>query len=344
MPPQGLVLVKENKGSNDNIDSDITNFFGPGTSNPISISLGQNINNLSAGYYQMAEVGNLVWLDLNADGLQSEEEPKLGDVKVEAYNTKNEIISSDVTDENGIYNLDYLGQTEYYLKFYPPQGLTSTIYTEELGEINSDINHSHGLFTTGLISLTSGEKRMNVDAGFSYTALPVTWNKIIGENKGNFNMITWSTSNEINCEKYELEYLQNENEFVVINEIKALNKQNKNEYSLHHDQLDKYPSYVYRVKQYDFDGKYSYSDLVQIDRLLDNDIIFYPNPSNGMLSFEYSESHQETILEIIGLDGRIMYQNKISPLVDLSFLQNGSYMIKLTNDSSVIYKKIIIGK
>ena len=70
----------------------------------------------------MATAGNLVWIDDNSDGLQQAEEPRVANVLVEAFDSQNQKVGEDYTDQNGVYKIEYLGKSSYYLKFNPPAG------------------------------------------------------------------------------------------------------------------------------------------------------------------------------------------------------------------------------
>jgi len=130
LPPQGLVPAQPNQGS-DATDSDITNANGFGTTNTFTVTSGQDMCDIGAGYYPMAEVGNFVWHDADQNGIQDAGEQPLPEVMVQVFDENNQMISETVTDEQGKYNVDYLGQTQYYFKFTPPNGYGATTANAE---------------------------------------------------------------------------------------------------------------------------------------------------------------------------------------------------------------------
>jgi len=127
LPPIGLVQAQPNVGNDDNLDSDVTNANGLGTTNSFTVTSGQEICNIGAGYYPMAEVGNFVWNDANQNGIQEEGEAPMQDVMVQAFDLNDNKVSEVMTDENGEYNMEYLQQESYYLKFTPPAGYGATV-------------------------------------------------------------------------------------------------------------------------------------------------------------------------------------------------------------------------
>ncbi len=76
----------------------------------------------------MALAGNLVWLDVNQNGIQDSTEPKMAGVTVKAYDAAtHEMIKQTQTDINGEYMIDYLQKKEVYLKFNVPAQYSATI-------------------------------------------------------------------------------------------------------------------------------------------------------------------------------------------------------------------------
>jgi len=139
MPPIGLVQTVPNilggasitNPGESTIDSDLTNNFGPGTTTAFSVSVGDEICNIGAGFYPMAMVGNRVWIDENDNNIQDSNEANAPGVLVEAFTADGTKVGESVTNELGIYNIDYLEKRDYYLRFNPPSGYgfaTADIY------------------------------------------------------------------------------------------------------------------------------------------------------------------------------------------------------------------------
>ncbi len=345
MPPFGLVLVRPNIGSNDDIDSDITNTFGPGTTAIINVSGGIDKLNIGAGYYPMAQLGNLVWLDENADGTQDENEAKLSNIKVEAFDENANLINTSFTNENGIYNIDYLGRQNYFLKFYPPSGLSSTIPNVSNEETDNDVDNSNGLFTTRLIALEPGDNIKNIDAGFAFGVLPVTWKYINGVAIEKNNIITWATASEINSKEYIVERSKDGNTFEQVGVIKSKNKTNGAHYT-YSEEVKQEESFYYRIKQLDFDGKYSMSDAVYIERTIGTqDDFTFTNPSYKNVEIRLNPNFEQSnvILTIVNDQGTIVVQNKVGGASFTSpNLPAGVYFVGLKTESSNVTKKLII--
>ena len=126
LPPIGLVQAQPNVGS-DLLDSDVTNGNGLGTTNSFTVQSGDVECTIGAGYYPMAEVGNFVWEDSNLNGIQDEWEAPMANVTVQAFDLDNNLVTEVTTDQDGEYNMEYLQQQSYYLKFTPPTGYGVTM-------------------------------------------------------------------------------------------------------------------------------------------------------------------------------------------------------------------------
>jgi len=173
MPPLGLVRARADIGNNEEVDSDIN---ADGRTNNFSVTSGQSKNDLGAGFYPMAVAGNLVWRDDNLNGIQDVGEAKVQGVVVEAIELgTGNVVSTAITDSDGIYTLDYLEKQIYYLKFTPPAEYTATIPGAASDNLDSDVDHSFGINTTRAFSMEPSSENYNIDMGVAFGILPVEW-------------------------------------------------------------------------------------------------------------------------------------------------------------------------
>ena len=84
---------------------------------------------------------------------------------------------------------------------------------------------------------------------------------------------------------------------------------------------------------------------------IENSVKIFPNPTNGKLTIFISDLTDEFIeIDLLNLQSQYIYSEKIknksneyiSHSLDLSLYSKGIYILKITNNSSVISKKIII--
>lgn len=363
-PQNSLVQVRANVGNNDNIDSDVTNAFGTGTTDSFTVFSGDTKEFCGAGYHRSGTIGDTVWFDENIDGIRSPTEPGIAAVVVMAHNADGDMISATTTDANGNYILDNLPRNMYYLEFDLPNGYVATksnIGTDEA--VDSDIDNSFGLNTTSMVFVESMQHVQNVDAGAHAEGLPVTWLDIFVEELFGYNRVEWSVAAQVNVSHYELEYSHAlPNNFTAVGNLRPEdpNSQQKEVFILDHNDFE-YGINYYRVKQFDLDGRYSYSKIVSIKnefttKSILNDVKVYPNPVRSELNLDvdYFSPTENMNVSIFDLQGRRVADNIISDRdvktgnknykVDVSNYAEGVYSLEIKMDNQIQNLKLIITK
>lgn len=75
-----------------------------------------------------------------------------------------------------------------------------------------------------------------------------------------------------------------------------------------------------------------------------NELDIYPNPSKGLLNVKSDESLNNKSIEILNINGQIMFKNTIDkPIsqINISDFGQGVYFIKIISEKGIIVKKII---
>ncbi len=351
LPPLGLVQVLPLSGPQ-NINSDVNNYYGVGTTSAFNIGNGGEKCDIGAGYTLMSEVGNSVWLDQNLNGQREEYEEAVEGVIVQAYDLNNVMVAEAVTDENGLYNIDYLQKKDYYLKFTAEEGMT---FTQALvggdDELDSDVDHSFGPNTTRAFLGAPGSANKNMDAGIVLSVLPVEWGSIQAENKGDLNLVSWSTYSEINNHKFLIQKSQTGNgNFITIGEVEALeaNSTTLRSYSFQDRDL-RWSQYYYRIVQLDVDGRKSFSDIVALE-ISKEGFLVYPNPVDGDLkitstSFQSLDNVAINIYDQVGkliLETYFVLQGNSEVTIPVSQLTSGIYSIEVMDNGSTLHTQRFI--
>ncbi|MBK8056297.1 MAG: T9SS type A sorting domain-containing protein [Saprospiraceae bacterium] len=171
-------------------------------------------------------------------------------------------------------------------------------------------------------------------------AMPVIWHSptsaII---KNETTQITWSVATQINNEKYIIEHSPNGSNFSPIGDIPGDGTYNATK---HYEYIHTSPSFgmnYYRIKQVDFDGKYSYSDIASVRYDEDSNINIYPNPATSEVTITTSET---TTLQIMDVYGKLYKQQDISEgqnTINLSELPSGILIFVVGDHRYKVLKK-----
>ena len=91
--------------------------------------------------YQYASIGDFVWEDLDADGIQDAGEPGIENVTVELKDTDGNVLATTTTDAAGNYLFADLDPGEYKVEFELPGGFKFTQASTVDAAVES---HRHG--------------------------------------------------------------------------------------------------------------------------------------------------------------------------------------------------------
>jgi len=115
-----------------------------------------------------AVLGNLVWEDMNGDGIQNLGEPGLSKVIVKLFDETHTLIDIKMTNQKGFFRFKDLKEGNYQLEFERPDGYDFTFCSlNTSGDSDSNIafNKTSNITKTEMIHLSKGEKNLSVDAG-----------------------------------------------------------------------------------------------------------------------------------------------------------------------------------
>lgn len=229
-----------------------------------------------------------------------------------------------------------------------PWGLTG-VGIAATGTKNSPIIGRSGLTIQGGEYAIASDSVMNT--------LPVKLLGVFAKHiHGVGNQLNWSTSWEQNSDRFEIERrisrtgnLNSKDEWEIIGSKKAAGNSLKlNKYSFRDSQIQDNDKVVYyRLKQFDFDGSFYYSPVVQINQeeIQQSNVHVYPNPVTGE---SWLENNGDLALTgvLVGMDGQLFDMGEFPPqsaqLLNLNDVPNGVYTLKFHGNSSRI--KLVISR
>lgn len=168
-PPATYTLVAQDQGNDDGVDSDIR----PNLSVPVTL-VSADISSVDAGFYRAGGFGNRVWLDVNANGVQDENEPSVRDVTLVLLdNAGNPVMRPAVdqeppmpyrvvSDVNGLYQFTGLLPGKYQVQLEDMTGFVFTQTDAGADDAKDSDTNANGRMTA---LVTSDGFNDTVDAG-----------------------------------------------------------------------------------------------------------------------------------------------------------------------------------
>ena len=185
--PVGYLATRPNIGGDDSRDSDADPTSGRaptfGSINPMTLD-----SSLDLGIIQTASIGDIVWYDINRDGIQAADETGLSTtnsrigipgVQVKLLDGQsNNLIETQTTGSDGQYRFHNLIPGTYYVEFDLPRSYTPSpkdAANNNIFDSDADFNSDIQSLRTDLITLSAGEHNPTIDLGaYLISGLPVS--------------------------------------------------------------------------------------------------------------------------------------------------------------------------
>ncbi len=175
-------------------------------------------------------------------------------------------------------------------------------------------------------------------------SLPLTLLSFTAKKQDKTNLLQWTTTQEINVYRFEVERSFDGREFAKIGTVKA----GQTKYSFSDEKPETRNINYYRLKMIDKDGQFTYSPIRQITT--NNSpltISIYPNPAKDKLQLQIDSERKLALkMDIITQDGKVVLSSNISATegsilrsLNISRLQSGPYFLRITsgeNEQSVM--------
>lgn len=155
-------------------------------------------------------------------------------------------------------------------------------------------------------------------------------------------IFNWSTLSELNNDYFVIEYSR---DGIKFEEISTHDGAGNSNILINYEEIllnDLYEESYYRLRQVDFNGESSYSDVKIID-CNTNKIIIYPNPSDGLISVKGVDKN--VLIEIFDGRGSMIYQSYLSSsnsVFDLRAFASGVYTLKVSEMGNIVFKRFVL--
>lgn len=188
----------------------------------------------------------------------------------------------------------------------------------------------------------------------SAVALPVDLLSFDGVHDQNKNILQWSTAAEVNNNFFDLERSSDGEAFMTIARVSGQgNSSSVHQYEYADEEISSGSSYYYRLRQEDYDGSSTYSNVIEIKSSARN--IFFqvsPNPCSGIANIEYAVNDRAHVIISVynsmgqmvaliydGLRENGIYRHQFSAK-ELG-LPAGMYTACLQEDADILYVKLV---
>jgi hypothetical protein len=193
----------------------------------------------------------------------------------------------------------------------------------------------------------AGEIGENVPTPFSFSSLPV---KFLGinaslENK-NAALVKWTVATPtVNANKFNVEFSVDGINFKI---IAALNitSANQSSYQFLHNDIPQ-GNLFYRVKEIDLDGKYTYSNIVELNNSNgSNGFVIFPNPANSYINIfapaNLTGKTQVIFYDAVGKELSVETMLGTTEQINTAAFPDGTYILKVVNGTITTTKKILV--
>lgn len=191
---------------------------------------------------------------------------------------------------------------------------------------------------------------INTSASF-----PVEWLGVTAEWEEANGLVSWQTASEENTFYYEVERKVGDNGiFEILGEVQASGYSNTVKSYSYTDQDAAWKTgrevLYYRIRQIDLDGKFEYSDIVELQpKAADMGVRLYPNPASDMVNIEIAkEDHSSpTRLIVYNTSGQeIMTENLAPGVISWQWAVNGwtsgNYIVKVISRNQTQTSQLIV--
>jgi len=149
-----------------------------------------------------------------------------------------------------------------------------------------------------------------------------------------------------NNDRFEVERSANALDWTKLSTLSGKGNKTETSYYQYTDDSPLLGTNYYRLKQIDFDGTHSYSQIkaVNFEEELSTQLVAYPNPASGLVTIVLNEVIERQSVGLFNLSGERLPSNaqNLSPnkvSLDLSSLPAGTYLVNYGNKSVKIMKQ-----
>jgi CSLREA domain-containing protein len=213
------------------------------------------------------------------------------------------------------------------------------------GSSAENIGTTGGSIPTGHICGGTGIRDGSTPDAGSYeigAPLPVELYAFKCEVTTNGNVLTWLTVSELNNEGFDIERSIDGREWQTIGFVEGHGTSQEINHYIFTDEVPLAGMNYYRLKQMDFNGKFEYSYIVNVELQLNNDELrIFPNPVSDELNI-VNGAGLATIYNILGQPVKEFLIPNAQFLIHTTDLPKGQYILRITQENGTVMTKQFI--
>ena len=158
-------------------------------------------------------------------------------------------------------------------------------------------------------------------------------------------LLTWTTTEEINAERFDIEHSTSGKAWQKIGETAAKGHTGGNRYEFSHN--DTRPgANLYRLKMVDADGTYAYSKAVSVTFERANQVSIFPNPASSGFSIALPAAQKIRSVRLKNAAGSTVrsYEKPASYQVGLEGVAAGIYVVEIDTKTGAYTGKIVVAE
>jgi hypothetical protein len=177
---------------------------------------------------------------------------------------------------------------------------------------------------------------------------PVTLLNLSGKKDSGVNLLTWTTSQELNSSYFEVQRSGDGRNFKALGKVTAAGNSSA-ERTYHFADANASGDSYYRLRMVDINGSYKYSSVVKIASSTTISVNFYPNPVQDQLQVSLNTDKTGTAeVMISNNNGQVVYRSTRSVNdgsnvfnIPVSRLAKGNYVITVVNGAEKTVQQFI---
>lgn len=200
------------------------------------------------------------------------------------------------------------------------------------------------------ISSNSGDSEIafdNIRLEATTIPLPIKLISFNARKKNEETFLKWVTATETNNEYFNIEHSVDGQRFLPLGKIDgAGNSSEELNYSFMHNKPVDGVNY-YRLKQVDYDGTYTYSEIQSVAfKEFNNGIRIAPNPFKDELNINLTSDFQEdTNFKVYDLLGQVVYngvieREQLNVSLNLADFKAGVYIVRIGDGADAVVERI----